>query len=342
MSESHHFNYLIAIEPLGLLYGSAGRFLSPENLVGRSGTSFPPSAATVSGLFAANYGNEKVQSLQLAGAFWADLDELDKTQNFYVPTPMNYLVKNGAICDCLIWQDGQWHYAKDKKPEGKTESGGWIAIDQWRSPQAIHPSPWKFLPHLHPCLEPDQRRVAIPTDDSEEAQGSLFLENSVQMKPGIGLVYLSNMELESGWYRFGGEGHLADVRCIPISDTSSIHKLLRQSLGKTFALITPALWGSNRLSTRYPPQWQPDFETMLCDRPQPFRYRLGDQYDRQGNKLQQKRLSRGRYAVPAGSVYVLKRSLSSWQDWEDEWFPKEGVYYNRWGCGLALPLEPLT
>ncbi|NJR66897.1 MAG: CRISPR-associated protein Cmr3, partial [Leptolyngbyaceae cyanobacterium CRU_2_3] len=47
------FRYLIAIEPLGLLYGSAGKFLSPENLVGRSGNSFPPSAATLSGLFAA-------------------------------------------------------------------------------------------------------------------------------------------------------------------------------------------------------------------------------------------------------------------------------------------------
>lgn len=36
------FQYLILIQPLGFLYGSAGRFLSPENLVGRSGTSFPP------------------------------------------------------------------------------------------------------------------------------------------------------------------------------------------------------------------------------------------------------------------------------------------------------------
>jgi hypothetical protein len=35
------FQHLIALEPLGLLYGSAGRFLSPDNLVGRSGTQFP-------------------------------------------------------------------------------------------------------------------------------------------------------------------------------------------------------------------------------------------------------------------------------------------------------------
>jgi len=44
------FKYLISISPLGLMYGSAGAFLSPENLVGRSGAKFPPDAATLSGL----------------------------------------------------------------------------------------------------------------------------------------------------------------------------------------------------------------------------------------------------------------------------------------------------
>jgi CRISPR-associated protein Cmr3 len=44
------FTHLLQITPLGLLYGSAGGFLSPENLVGRSGNKFPPSSATVSGL----------------------------------------------------------------------------------------------------------------------------------------------------------------------------------------------------------------------------------------------------------------------------------------------------
>ncbi|MBW4514799.1 MAG: CRISPR-associated protein [Timaviella obliquedivisa GSE-PSE-MK23-08B] len=326
------FEYLIAIEPLGLLYGSAGRFLSPENLVGRSGTSFPPSAATVSGLFAAAYGNDRVQSLQLAGSFWANIDELDQTQNFYVPTPMNYLVKDGKICNRLVWTNGEWCYASGKKPKEKLESGGWVAIDQWRSPQKIHSSPWEFLPHLHPRLELEQRRVAV-SQDEDEVQGSLFLENSVQIEPGICLVYLSNMELESGWYRFGGEGHLADVRCIPIKSSSSIQQLLQQDVGKTFALITPAVWGSNRLSCRYPPQWKP-VQTMLTDRPQSFRYRMGGK-----DPTKPKRLSRGRYAVPAGSVYVLERSLCSWQSWKVEWFPKEGVVLNRWGCGLALPLD---
>jgi CRISPR-associated protein Cmr3 len=68
------FEYLIVIEPLGLLYGSAGRFLSPENLVGRSGTSFPPSAATLSGLYAATSSSTELESLQLAGPFWAKSD----------------------------------------------------------------------------------------------------------------------------------------------------------------------------------------------------------------------------------------------------------------------------
>jgi len=325
------FKYLIAIEPLGLLYGSAGRFLSPENLVGRSGTSFPPSAATVSGLFAAAYGNDAVQSLQLAGSFWAHTDELERSQIFYVPTPLNYLIKNNKIHERLVCgTDGAWDYASGTAPTEKLESGGWVAIAQWDNPQQIHPSPWKFLPHLHPRLELAQRRVAIPQEE-DEMQGSLFLENSVQMHPNTCLIYLSNMPLEPGWYRFGGEGHLADVQCIAIEPNSHIHQLLQQPVGDAFALITPAVWGSNRLSSRYPPQWESEFKTILTDRPRPFRYRMGGK-----DKL--KRLSRGRYAVPAGTVYVMERSLPPWQEWEAEWFPKEGIFLNRWGCGLALPL----
>jgi CRISPR-associated protein Cmr3 len=38
------FTHLLQITPLGLLYGSAGGFLSPENLVGRSGNKFPPNS----------------------------------------------------------------------------------------------------------------------------------------------------------------------------------------------------------------------------------------------------------------------------------------------------------
>jgi CRISPR-associated protein Cmr3 len=74
-------------------------------------------------------------------------------------------------------------------------------------------------------------------------------------------------------------------------------------------------------------------EALFTDRPIPFRYRLGGKGD---TKL----LSRGRYAVPAGTVYVLEEAINqSWQDWDDNWFPKEGPSLKRWGCGLALPLE---
>jgi CRISPR-associated protein Cmr3 len=89
-SKTPPFFYLVTIEPLGLLYGSAGRFLSPENLVGRSGSSFPPSAATLSGIFAASLPLKDIWSLQLAGPFWA---WNRNPQNFYVPTPLNCLVK---------------------------------------------------------------------------------------------------------------------------------------------------------------------------------------------------------------------------------------------------------
>ena len=83
--ETKALSYRVIIEPLGLLYGSSGRFLSPDNLVGRSGTHFPPSAATLSGIFADTLTKEKrledLRLLQLAGPFWGD-----EKQSLYVPT----------------------------------------------------------------------------------------------------------------------------------------------------------------------------------------------------------------------------------------------------------------
>ncbi|QDZ38902.1 CRISPR-associated protein Cmr3 [Euhalothece natronophila Z-M001] len=321
------FQYLITIEPLGFLYGSAGRFLSPENLVGRSGTSFPPSSATLSGLYAAN--QEDINALIVAGPFWS---EIQNPQNFRVPLPHNYLVKDQQIQHQLQWNHQQWETENGTSPTGKFDKGGgWITIDQWHSPQQVESDPWEYLPHLHPRLKTEERKVEADSD-----QGSLFLENAVQLDPEACLVYLSNTHLDNGWYRFGGEGHFVNLRCLPLD--AETQTLLHQPCGKQFALITPAVWGSNRYSYRFPilpnqqevtPAWS--IETLLTERPQAFRYRLG------GDK-QAKRLSRGRYAVPAGSVYVLSEPLEPWENWEESWFPKEAYSFKRWGCGLSLPL----
>ncbi|WP_414584865.1 type III-B CRISPR module-associated Cmr3 family protein [Scytonema sp. PCC 10023] len=360
------FQYLIVIEPLGFLYGSAGKFLSPKNLVGRSGSSFPPSAAAISGLFAAYYKGDMnyLEKLQLAGPFWA---WSENPQNFYVPTPFNCLVKNLVIKDLLTW------YKDSRETEGKWQpsvvdkfdKGTWIAIQQWEKiafrqqeesqniPLAT--PPWKYTPHLHPRFKEDERRV-----DEDLERGSLFLENAVQLNPDACLVYLSNTKLKDAWYRFGGEGHMVDVKCIDLSQI--VQDLLNQPVGRSFALITPGVWGSNRLSKREPvylekgnkqkyEQENPEsnekivwsLEALITERPIPFRYRLGDSQpvsnEREQRKKPPKLLSRGRYAVPAGTVYVLKEPINqSWQNWDDKWFPQEGPSLKRWGCGLALPL----
>jgi CRISPR-associated protein Cmr3 len=349
------FQYLITIEPLGLLYGSAGAFLSPENLVGRSGAKFPPSAATLSGLFAAVLTDQsKLRSLQLAGPFWSFTD---RPENFYVPTPLNCLTKlhpqpenqhirTGEVQHLLTWEKrtcnqsyDRWATADGSSPTGKFSTNTWVSIAEWQHPKTVYAQPWEFVPHLHPRLRENERRVVDPEDE----QGSLFLENAVQMHPNTCLVYLSNLEIEPGWYRFGGEGHMVDVQCIAIQESDPIYQLLQDPVGDRFAIITPALWGSNRLSRRYPEAWEGQVKAMLTDRPSPFRYRLGDRKDQHGNTIHQphqpKLLSRGRYAVPAGSVYVLNSGQPPWHEWNDELFPKEGPYLNRWGCGLALPLE---
>jgi CRISPR-associated protein Cmr3 len=351
------FTHLIIIEPLGLLYGSSGRFLSPENLVGRSGSNFPPTAATLSGLFAASQDeNADIRDLMLAGPFWGNVDELTSSeQNFYVPTPKNCLVKDGKIVDKLSWnrEHEAWKNKDNETPVDKYDNNTWLAVNNWNNPQEVKKNPWQFLAHLHPRLELEERHVIR----NSEEQGSLFLENSVQMETGTCLVYLSNTELKNGWYRFGGEGHMVDVRCEPLSQ--SLTDLFKKPVGNKFALITPAVWGSNRLSKRVPiclntsrheneeinegAVWK--VEAQITERPIPFRYRLGNRE----NDLQQedkhpsqppKLLSRGRYAVPAGTVYILKEPINQpWQEWDANWFPREGPSLKRWGCGLALPLD---
>ena len=356
------FSHLLIIEPMGILYGSAGRFLSPENLVGRAGTSFPPSPATVSGIFAKQLfesDRNALEKLQIAGAFWGKTDDV---HNFYVPTPFNYLVTGGLekfglasyVKYKLAWQEsedknGVWNPINQteeyKNSSEKYQSDTWINLRDWQNIQpgktkAIDPAKkcWKSIPHLHPKLKQNERIV------DEESEGSLFLENGIQLESDICLIYLTNTEIPAGWYRFGGEGHIVNIRCEPIQDP--IASLLNQDLGRSFALITSAVWGSNRLSYRTPnidedsqPIWNNNYKTpgILTQRPHSFRYRLG------GERGKTKRLSRGRYAVPAGTVYVLDKPFAAnentWQKWSDDWFPYEAYSFKRWGCGLALPVD---
>jgi CRISPR-associated protein Cmr3 len=360
MYQSSSFTHLVIIEPLGFLYGSAGKFLSPENLVGRSGDYFPPSATTLSGLFAQALSetnqSDELRQLQVAGPFWSWQKEVE-TQNFYVPTPLNCLVKNNQIEHYLVWKNERWQtwgIEQDSNspqetwiipPDDKYQSGTWLSIQQWHElkPKAknisVFSPPWEFLPHLHPHLQADQRHTLDPDDP----RGSLFLENSVQLNPDACLVYLSNVAISSGWYRFGGEGHLVDLRCEPMGENLTIQ--LHQQLGQQFALITPAIWGSNRLSYRAPViakdkqlMWgDTKIRALLTQRPQPTRHRFG-QYPSVSDSKTAKILSRGRYVTPGGTVYVLENRLDqTWQE-QSALFPVEGVSFQRWGCGLALPL----
>jgi CRISPR-associated protein Cmr3 len=377
MSDNKMLKYLVIIKPLGMLYGSAGRFLSPDNLVGRSGDRFPPSTATVAGLYGAKYweGEGSLNDLFIAGPFWANID---RPEFFYVPTPLNFRVKRNPDDDCYeIVERWQWNndrgwYLESGTKEKKSLNNSWVSIEHWSQLQAeqipetlpvpVIPSNqvWKYHPHLHPRLEDDERHVVRPIDNGNDLpaqQGSLFLENGVQLHPDRCLVYLSSRKLEPGCYRFGGEGHLADIECVEISSDSAISKLMQQPIDSCFSLLVPAVWGTQRLSYRFPvpagkePTQAPSYPVpsniqstsdrnvesfwsiaaLMTERPIPFRFRMG-------GAGKTKRLSRGRYAVPAGTVYHVNQQISPWQDWQKEWFPKEGYSYQHWGCGFALPL----
>lgn len=383
------FSYLITLTPLGLLYGSTGRFLSPENLVGRSGSHFPPSAATLSGIFAAQLAKsepQKLADLYVAGPFWS---WQSAPQDFCVPTPMNCLAKFLPQLDAdripearfeaaLTWHEtgtaDELHWLKQDRepPKEKYSSGSWVTISDWPAISSgqlegvtAYGDPWQFLPHLHPSLEKEQRRVDVSLE-----RGSLFLENGVQLHPEVCLTYLANQPLPDGWYRFGGEGHMVELACQQLNEEND--KLLNQpGLERSFAIVTPAIWGSNRLSERSPKElkkgdasrhslepvdqdlsFQWDVDALLTQKAVATRYRLGERTppegatqsgNRAGDKAYPKCLSRGRYAVPAGSVYVLSEAFGeahdAWHKWPEVWFPKEGPSLKRWGCGLALPLE---
>jgi CRISPR-associated protein Cmr3 len=355
------FKYLITIQPLGFMYGSAGAFLSPENLVGRSGTKFPPDAATLSGLFFSANKDQKFAShadltekLRVVGPFWAFVDAED---DFYVPLPRHkvigkdhydeWIIKNYKWC---LKSEADGSVQEDDKKKEESEYR-WLRIDYWDASAetiysdrtAEYPSAaencWTQVPVLHPQLKQDERHV-LP-------KGGLFLENAVQMKENTCLVYLSTYALEAGWYQFGGEGHMVEVKSISLDDGSQVLKRLQARIQKAFALITPGVWGSNQLSYRYPKQQgfaeNNNKIALLTDKAVPYRYRIG--YGDRPEKKQDfqsrdpGRLSRGRYAVPAGSVYVLREPLNDpWWEFPKEWFPEKGLL-QKFGCGLCLPVH---
>jgi CRISPR-associated protein Cmr3 len=352
------FQFLITIQPLGLMYGSAGAFLSPENLVGRSGTKFPPDAATLSGLVLSANKDQKFAShedlaekLRVAGPFWAFVDS---ENDFYVPLPRHKVIGKDHYDEWIV-KDYQWCLKSEidgsvqKDAQKKEESEyRWLRIDYWDTPvdliysdrnndnPSVAENCWKQVPVLHPQLKQDERHV-LPED-------GLFLENAVQMKADTCLVYLSTYALADGWYQFGGEGHMVEIKSIPLNN--QILKRLQKPIQKSFALITPGVWGSNQLSYRYPKQsgFAEDNNKimMLTDKAVPYRYRIG-----YGDKPEKKqefrnrdpgRLSRGRYAVPAGSVYALRDPLRKpWWNFPSEWFPEKGLL-QKFGCGLCLPI----
>ncbi len=358
------FQFLIIIQPLGLMYGSAGAFLSPENLVGRSGTKFPPDATTLSGLlFSANKeqkfaSHDKLtEKLRVAGPFWAFVDA---EEDFYVPLPRHKVIGKDNYDEWTI-KNYKWclksereNSAQEEEKKKEESEYRWLRIDYWDAPaetiysdrtaehSSVAENPWKMAPFLHPQLKKDERHVL--------SKKGLFLENAVQMQEDTCLVYLSNYPLEEGWYQFGGEGHMVEVKSIPLRDDSRILRLLQDPIQKAFALITPGVWGSNQLSYRYPKHSKERVFAednnkimMLTDKAAPYRYRIGygDKPEKQQEfrKRDPGRLSRGRYAVPSGSVYVLREPLKeSWWNFPKDWFPEKGLL-QKFGCGLCLPIS---
>lgn len=242
-----------------------------------------------------------------------------------------------------------WRPADRQDPPRKAPKGGWISLADWPlvgtdgKAIAIHDDPWQAVPHLHPKLQDDQRISA--------GDGALFLEYGIALEPGVCLAYLSSHEIAAGVYRFGGEGHLVQLRHQPIPPL--LETLLSCPLSAPFALITPGVWGGPKLSLREPidttvPNGQFPWHRgglapgILTDKPRPWRHRLGAGRSNPDGPAGRRRLSRGRWAVPAGSCYQLNGEdpIKPWVEWNNSWFPKEGFSFKQLGTALALPLHP--
>ena len=386
------FKALILLEPLGLLYGSSGRLLSPQTLTGRAAEHFPPDSPALAGLLASQLPRGDVWDLHTAGPFW-----FHPSGELMLPAPLSLIQAEGAPSKQpathsgkghkkphqdhpipkepfpkrharrhLRWQAGDngsfpgggWRPTDGQDQPRKSPSGGWIRLVDWShvaNPSRqegglpIYDNPWKAVPHLHPRLRDDERVSAHGEEGDEGAGGALFLEYGIGLEPGVSLAYLSSHTVAEGRYRFGGEGHLVELRCQPLPEL--LVELLGQPLAGPFALLTPGLWGGPRLSRRdpivtsktgAPPQlpWHRDgiAAAILTERPHPWRHRLG-----WGNapQLEEHRLSRGRWAVPAGSCYrVSGDPLPPWAEWPETWFPKEGFSFKQLGTALSIPLSP--
>ncbi|XGV86610.1 MAG: type III-B CRISPR module-associated Cmr3 family protein [Limnothrix sp. BL-A-16] len=350
----------MTISPLGFMYASSGGFLSIGSLVGKSNYKFPPDAAAISGLILGanqiqNFMNPSLlqQELVVAGPFWA---YTRSPKDFYVPMPRHRII--GATGENKWASVDEWSLARQSNQSNSqylnqyrwhrgsgdikgSASTIWQRINTWNwtneeikeNDQSLRSSPWKSTPFLHTQMRNDERHVLH--------EDGLFLENAVQLPEDVCLVYLTNLETIdlNGWYRLGGEGHLAEIETKPINERHPLNRLLAQKISHAFALITPAVWGSNNLSYRYPqhPSFPKRDLKLLMDKPVPYRYRVGQNKD---DPRKGRRLGRGRYAVPSGSVYVFREPLNmTWWDFPEEWFPKEGFSLKQLGCGLCLPVE---
>lgn len=340
------FQHLVLLEPLGLLYGSSGRLLSPEALTGQAAEHFPPDSPAIAGLLANGLDRDSRWHLHTAGPFW-----WSATEELMLPAPLTLLQERLGeqrfSSRRLSWREGDgelspagWRPTDGGEPPRKAPSGGWVAVSDWHrlgqeQQVAVHDDPWQAVPHLHPRLREDERVSA--------GENALFLEYGIALDPEVRLAYLSSHEVQSGVYRFGGEGHLVQLRCQALP--SALIELLQAPLATTFALITPGLWGGPKLSLREPIDTsapngrQPWHQSghppaILTGRPRPWRHRLGE-----GTNNGRRRLSRGRWAVPPGSCYRLHgQPLPPWSEWPVAWFPREGFSFKQLGTALALPL----
>jgi CRISPR-associated protein Cmr3 len=368
------FAHMLLLEPLGLLYGSSGRLLSPQALTGRAAEHFPPDSPTIAGLIASQLErpagvkpeHTPLWSLHTAGPFCFD----SRNNELWLPAPFTLIQEDsgalsadpreGSIPCRLEWERtptdrpaGAWRTADGKGTPRKARHGGWVALRHWPQlgaagasqdhsfdPLRVYADPWRAVPHLHPRLS-DNERVSDVDD-------ALFLEYGIALEQDFHLAYLSSHAIADGRYRFGGEGHLVELRSEPLPDL--LVALLQQDLSGPFALITPGLWGGPRLSRREPldtnhqPATQPWHRdgvppAILTERPRPWRHQLGPS-SAASSPHHQPRLSRGRWAVPAGSCYRVEGGLGPWSEWSPSWFPREGFSFKQFGTALALPLHP--